>query len=161
MKIDVLLDQIYQVLPAQTRQEICEKFEQEWGFPLPLGTLDSAMCHLRKNPGPYGWTMPHARRGRPIPGEEGRFFAVLVDKGGAYLTADNRSDQIRGLLSTAQQTITQMGNCASALEAAALHVRSQVAADMAKDLAADFRDLRRRAARTFRAIEQANGTNGA
>jgi hypothetical protein len=166
MKTDQLINLMYEALQdgsCKTYSDLTSKINEKLdgsGVYLNIGRVATAMAHLRKNCGQYGWTIPHIKRGVPNVGEEERIFYTLVDKGGNFWVSEgDRENLNRGMNSTVQQVVTEVINSAKALDGISLHVRSRLYAERMKDWADDLRYIARKGKALLRLV-QADGTNG-
>ena len=124
---DRIIEQMFDVLPCATREEIAEKLTKAMRREIDCVQVAGALVHLRRERAAYGWTVPHVKRGINADGED-RFFAVLVDEHGDYESYDDGVKLYhmqQGFHATAQHSATMCDNAAAAWLAIAGNVRSR------------------------------------
>lgn len=123
--LDTLIDDLFTVLPARDYEQIAQKLTKKRHKPVSFNAVMGALAALRADPGHYGWTVPHVKRGSPTAGEEERYKAVLVKSDGSieFGPGDYR-DVHAGCRSTVASIAQMAANEAAALVAAAAVIRS-------------------------------------
>jgi hypothetical protein len=95
-----LVDDLFQVLPADSVPEICDRLRAK-GWPISLASTHSLLNHVRKYANHYDWSIPHSPRG-PYRPKDSFFWVLLNDDGTVTVDPDhlkNLKGGLRGLLS--------------------------------------------------------------
>jgi hypothetical protein len=148
-RIDYLIDQMFDVLPAATTAEIAEKLSRKTRSTVTTGMVSALLSHLRRNAESYGWTVPHVKRGVNADGGK-RYFAALIEPDGSlYLdeTPESRVFLKDGLVSTVGHAGTMLRNEAAALIAGSKMTRSRNLRAKIAEWSEDIAYIGRRAAR--------------
>jgi hypothetical protein len=118
---DSLIEDIYQVLPADSVADIAKKTHAS------PKDVELAIKHLRKYCKNYGWTIPHVSSNnvKYDPSQKGKYFAVILEKDSSS-TIDNtkRLHYTRGSYASLVRASSQLTNLANALLAVAKNERA-------------------------------------
>jgi len=104
------------------RQRLCKLTHER----ITAAQTDTAVAHLRKHAGEYGWTINHVEKGAD--GNDRKYFPVLVDADDPdiiVMDEDKRIAVAAGIHSSLTTTKTMCGNEAVSLEATIPYVASK------------------------------------
>lgn len=146
-KMDRVIEAMFDVLPANTSEEIAIKVSKKLGERCSRSFIDIAISDLRKRTEEWGWTIPHVKRGPPKPDEENRFFVMLNDKDGtpSYLDDESRLHIKTGTTSTVATVAQQSTNLAHTLNVAQQYERTKAHRERLEELHADMAYVARKA----------------
>jgi hypothetical protein len=159
-KLKLILDHLFQVLPGSSYEDLTYRINVR-GCPVNVSTIAYVISILRRQSAKWGWTIPHVKRGKPMPGEEHRYFVVLLEKDGQYtIDKEDKENLARGLISTIKLLVTQSTNNAAATEMAAVNSTQKPYANMLREWSEDWKYIARQGRKLQRLVIQADGTNG-
>jgi hypothetical protein len=134
-KHDLLLDDIFQVLPCDSIADIAKKTKAS------KDNVRKAIAYLRKHPYEYGWTIPHVsnKRVEDDPTQKGKYFYVILEKDGSTLIdADKRLHYTRGAHTSLSCIATMLANEAQALLSCSKNERSPAKRYMLESIVKDM-----------------------
>lgn len=158
-EMDRLIDHLFQVLPANTHDEIARKLSKSFGRKINVGYVSTLLTNLRKKSHKYGWTVPHAQRGSKAKNKKGfRFFHVLVERGrDPQFDVQHEQNLQEGVGSTLRLVASSMRNQAAALDMAVPYFKSPAAKQMARHMSRQQKRLSEDAELLFEMVRGENG----
>lgn len=157
---DRIIDHLFQALPANDHKEIARRISKSIGRKISRGYLGSLISHLRANSHKYGWTIPHAQRGKQGKDKKGpRFFHVLVERGRDPQFDKHHEQNLNdGVFSTISLVATSMRNQADAISMSINYLKSPTAKQMARHMARQQKRLSEDAELLVEMVRQENGS---
>jgi hypothetical protein len=149
-KMDLLIDELYVVLPSKSMKEIQQKLIP-LGQEVSLAMIGQALFHLRKHAAQYGWSVPHVKRG-PDP-EERCYFPVLVDDQGSFIMDEKYRAYARQGFRGTLSLISNMGqNEVTALRIALKYIKSRIKRERLSDSLDDVEYAAKKVRLALRAV---------
>ena len=120
-KLEKEIKGLFQVLPFDIRAEGAQKLSKEMGYKIDIWRIDHLLSRVRSNPKKYGYSIPHAKRGRRLWEEEGpRYVGVRNDHStDPHFTEDEEAQVRNGMVSCVSALHTSSMGQANAMIRAA------------------------------------------
>jgi hypothetical protein len=154
-ELDIIIDHIYQVLPAPSGKKIVERLKQR-GLPVNMEGIRRAIKYLRKHCAEYQWTIPHVHTGRT---NDDKYFALLMAKDRSFHVDPRFKGSLSsGTVSIVTRVATESRNQSAMLKAAAdATYISKALREGYRDMAEDLLFVSNKARRVLRDIKANNG----
>jgi hypothetical protein len=155
-KKDEILDHLFQVLPATSVRQLCERLVKR-GLVIKEAGVRDAVRHLRKHAMDYLWTIPHVNGGKTTSAE--KYFALLIEKDKSFHT----DPVFKGHLSSGTATIvtriaTESKNQSMMLKAAAeATYLSRPLREELREMGEECASVHNKARRVLRYLKANNG----
>lgn len=135
-RMDRAIDGLFQILPATTHEDIAERLGKYLRRHVKVSEVGRILLHLRNHCDEYGWTVPHAKRGKHAFTEEGfRFFHVLVERGrDAAFDDDHEGQLMGGLKSTTQHAASSIEHESDAIMLASAYCKNPLLRRLLKSI---------------------------
>lgn len=158
-KFDLIIDAIFQVLPAASVKEIHERLlatELARKIAIKENIVRGAIAHLRKNSRIYQWTIPHVPT---HPSYEGKYFAIMINKDESFSSDPGYIEKFTdGTTGIIRRILTESMNHSMMCKAAAASKNiSRPLRTSFEDLAEDAHTLASKARRVLRNLESNQG----
>jgi hypothetical protein len=146
---------LFQCLPADTADDIRKRMNKELGVRWTTnGMVSQIISYVRKHYQEIGFTVPHVKRGKPDPDEQGRFFAVLVEKDGSfYFDDEHRGHLHNGTRSSIANLARQTTNLRAIVATCKQYERSKARRDYLDELEENFEFVAKRSARILKFMD--------
>jgi hypothetical protein len=134
-KHDLLLDDIFQVLPCDSIADIAKKTKAS------KDNVRKAIAYLRKHSYEFGWTIPHVSSTsvEHDPSQKGKYFYVILEKDGSVpIDANKRLHYTRGAYRSLVTIATMLANESQALLSCAKNERSSAKRYMLESMVKDM-----------------------
>ena len=157
---DRLIDHLFQVLPADDRNEIARRLSKRARKKITAPYVSTLLSLLRENSHKYGWTVPHASRGQKAKNKKGpRFFHVLVERGrDPQFDVQHEQNLQDGVASTISLVASSMRNQAEAVSMAINYFKGPAAKQMARHLSRQQKRLAEDADLLLEMVREKNGS---
>lgn len=147
---------LFQCLPANSLDEIRKRMNKElkvrWET---IGMTSAIISYVRKHYQEFGFTVPHVKRGKADPGEQGRFFAVLVEKDGTFYFDEEHHDHLQnGTRSSIASIAQQSLNLKTIVATCKQYERSKGHRDYLDELEENFEFVAKRTARILKFMDR-------
>ncbi len=148
---------LFQCLPADDYDQVRVRLNRELGRrDLTNGDVGNVLAYVRKHYEECGYTVPHAKRGPPLPGEHGRFFAILVERDGTFSYDDEHRQHFNnGTRSSVASISQQMRNLKAIVATLIKYERSPIKREYLGELEEHFDYTAKRTARVLRFMDAA------
>jgi hypothetical protein len=157
---DVILDLIYQALPADTLQQIVMRINEARKAGTArycVSQVSRAISYLRSHAEEYNWTIPHTKRGSGV--IKNKYFAAVRNTDGSWHAEPGSMELLHdGNRGTLAEIAAKAENNATAMEFYATQMRSRAVSRLIKRLARDQRHIAEQAKDLYEEIEEGNGT---
>ena len=152
--IERIIDSMFDILPANTRDEIATALTKTMKRKITVAMVDVALSTLRKNPFDYEYLVPFVKGGPPREDEENRYVAVLVNRKDKEfeVTPENRQNFLDGQRDNAKGISTSAHCAVTMLREWAKYEKSYNLRQAVQEIAADFEYSTRKLDVVLRAI---------